>query len=170
MRGSIVENGSMLDVRGFRNLMGLFPTGVTVITAWGEGPSGMTANSVASLSLEPMLIMVGFDLKARTLGAVRRSRRFGINFLCRGQEEESQRFASKLPEAEKFVGVPYELHLGVPILDGTAAWLVCDLKALYPGGDHVITVGRIVAMGQKLDNPEPLVFYRGRYVSLNGQD
>jgi len=170
MRASTVENTQELDTRGFRNLMGVFPTGVTVITAQGEeGPSGMTANSVASLSLEPMLVMVGFDLKARTLAAVRKSGRFGVNFLCRGQGEESRRFASKLPEGEKFVGIPYELHLNVPILDGTAAWLVCDLEALYPGGDHVISVGRIMAMGQNPDAPEPLVFYRGRYASLTGE-
>lgn len=165
-----MEEAEMPDTRGFRNLMGLFPTGVTIVTVWGdEGPLGMTGNALASLSLEPMLIMVGFDLKSRTLKAVERFGRFGVNFLSKDQEEESRRFASKMPESEKFEGVPYEISFGVPILHGTTGWLVCETDALHPAGDHVIAVGRLLAMGRNPAEPEPLVFYRGHYASLNGQ-
>lgn len=159
---------SSLDSRRFRDLMGLFPTGVTVVTAAGEeGPAGMTVNSIASLSLDPIMVMVGFDRSSRTFRAVQRSGRFGVNFLDRSQEEQSRRFASKLPEPEKFDGVACELRLDVPILGGTIAWMVCDVEALHPGGDHVIGVGRVLAIGRRSGEPDPLVFYRGHYHGLD---
>src|SRR3954470_21081547 len=103
----------------FRTVMGRFPTGVTVVTAMGpEGPVGMTANAVASLSLDPLLLLVCFDHGARTLRVVREAGRFGVNVLARGQEERARRFAGKLPEAEKFAGVPFSLDDGVPVLEG----------------------------------------------------
>src|SRR3954470_20418919 len=84
----------------FRAVMGRFPTGVTIVTAIGpEGPVGMTANAVTSLSLDPLLLLVCFDNGARTLPVVRGSGRFGVNVLSTGQEELARRFAGKLPEA-----------------------------------------------------------------------
>src|SRR3954470_9026953 len=87
----------------FRTVMGRFPTGVTVVTAMSpEGPVGMTANAISSLSLDPLLLLVCFDNASRTLAVVRDSRRFGVNVLAVGQEALARRFAGKLPEAEKF--------------------------------------------------------------------
>src|SRR5947207_11322564 len=109
------------DSQRFRHVMSLLPTGVTILSSMGpQGPSGMTANAVASLSLHPMLLMVGFDLEARTLQAVRHSGRFAVSFLSRDQESLSRRFASKLSEEEKFVDVPYDAVLGMPVILGAS--------------------------------------------------
>src|SRR3954470_1097761 len=125
----------------FRAVMGRFPTGVTVVTAMGpEGPVGMTANAIASLSLEPLLLLVCFDKGARTLRVVRDVGRFGVNVLAAGQEALARRFAGKLPETEKFTGVPYRLDEGVPVVEGAHAWLGCDLRDMVPGGDHTIGI------------------------------
>ena len=90
----------------FRAVMGHFATGVAVVTATApEGPVGMTANAVCSLSLDPLLLLVCFDHGARTLRVVRDTERFGVNVLAAGEDAIARRFASKLPEAEKFAGV-----------------------------------------------------------------
>src|SRR6266851_1961572 len=108
------------DQSSFRSLMASFATGVTVVTSAGaDGPAGMTANAVASLSLDPMLMMVGFDLRSRTLGAVQQSGRLAVNVLASDQERVSRLFASKRPEAEKFAAFAHTERAGVPILDGT---------------------------------------------------
>jgi flavin reductase (DIM6/NTAB) family NADH-FMN oxidoreductase RutF len=146
----------------FRTVMGRFPTGVTVVTAMApEGPVGMTANAVTSLSLEPLLVLVCFANGARTLPIVRNVRRFGVNVLAAGQEPLAQRFAGKLPEAEKFRGVPYTLDDGVPVIEGAHAWLGCDLEELMPGGDHTIGIGAVRAA--EIGVGEPLAWYAGRY-------
>jgi len=155
-----------VDERGFRSLMSRFATGVTVITSSGaDGPAGMTANAVASLSLDPLLVMIGFELKSRTLAAVRHSHKFAVNVLAGDQEQLSRIFAGKQPEREKFAGCAYTERSGVPVLEGTIAWLHCELAAVYPGGDHVIVVGSVVEMGE--NGGEPLVFYGGDYRRLD---
>ena len=150
----------------FRAVFGHFPTGVSVITALGaRGPGGLTANAVCSLSLDPLLILVCFDNAARTLPLVRETQRFAVNVLRADQHELSRVFASKRPEGEKFAGVRWSERDGVPVLDGTLAWLACDLRELVPGGDHTIGLGAVTAMDH--DEGEPLVFYRGEYRSLH---
>ena len=130
----------------FRAVMGHFATGVAVVTATGpEGPVGMTANAVCSLSLDPLLLLVCFDNGARTLRVVRETERFGVNVLGAGQEELARRFASKLPEAEKFEGVPHSVHDGIPVLEDALAWVGCTLDRLIPGGDHTIGIGAVRA-------------------------
>jgi 3-hydroxy-9,10-secoandrosta-1,3,5(10)-triene-9,17-dione monooxygenase reductase component len=147
----------------FRAVMGHFATGVAVVTATGpEGPVGMTANAVASLSLDPLLLLVCFDHGARTLRVVRETERFGVNVLHAGQEELSRRFATRMPEAEKFAGVPHTIHAGIPVLQDGLAWVGCALTALVPGGDHTIGIGRVEA-AETGSRADPLVWYRGRY-------
>jgi flavin reductase (DIM6/NTAB) family NADH-FMN oxidoreductase RutF len=149
----------------FRQVIGRFPTGVTVVTAVGpEGPVGMTANAVTSLSLEPLLLLVCFDNGSRTLPVVRGSERFGVNVLARGQEALARRFAGKLPEAEKFAGVPHTMDDGVPVIEGAHAWMGCDLERLVPGGDHTIGIGAVRAA--EIGVGEPLVWHAGRYSAL----
>jgi 3-hydroxy-9,10-secoandrosta-1,3,5(10)-triene-9,17-dione monooxygenase reductase component len=142
--------------------MGRFPTGVTVVTAMSAaGPVGMTANAVASLSLEPLLLLVCFANEARTLPLVRATERFGVNVLALGQEALARRFAGKLPETEKFDGVPFSLDDGVPVIAGAHAFLGCDLRELVPGGDHTIGIGEVQAA--EVGVGEPLVWYAGAY-------
>jgi 3-hydroxy-9,10-secoandrosta-1,3,5(10)-triene-9,17-dione monooxygenase reductase component len=146
----------------FRSVMGNFATGVTVVTATSpDGPVGMTANAVCSLSLDPLLLLVCFDQTARTLTVVRETERFGVNVLAAGQEDLARLFASKLPEVEKFAGVQHSVHDGIPVIDGALAWVGCTLQELIPGGDHTIGIGAVTAA--EAAKGEPLVWYRGEY-------
>jgi flavin reductase (DIM6/NTAB) family NADH-FMN oxidoreductase RutF len=157
------------DEAGFRSLMARFATGVTVVTSRGaDGPAGMTANAVASLSLDPLLVMIGFEVRSRTLAAVRHSRGFVVNVLASDQEQVSRIFAGKQPEQEKFACCAYAERSGVPVIEGTLAWLRCRLDAVHPGGDHVIVVGNVVEMGG--NGGEPLLYYDGRSRRLDRAD
>ena len=149
----------------FRTVMGHFATGVAVVTVnTPSGPQGMTANAVASLSLDPVLVLVCFDNGARTLPEVERAGRFGVNVLAAGQEELARRFASK--EDTKFAAVPHSVHDGIPVIDGAHAWVGCDLERLVPGGDHTIGIGAVHAAELGAEGAEPLLWYRGGYTSL----
>ena len=151
-----------VDPARFRSVMGNFATGVTVVTAAGPaGPVGMTANAVASLSLDPLLLLVAFDNEARTLSVVRDRGRFGVNVLAAGQEELARLFASKLPEDEKFAGVPHSVHDGIPVIDGTLAWVGCRLERLVDGGDHTIGIGAVESA--EAGEGGPLLWFRGAY-------
>jgi len=154
-----------IDPASFRDACGRFATGVCVVTSFGpDSPSGMTANAVASLSLEPPLMLVCFDRSSRTLGAVEQSRRFCVHFLAHDQEEVAARFASKMPEPEKFEGVEWSDRSAVPALGGCLAGLVCELRELLPGGDHLVGLGEVVDLWT--EDGEPLLFYRGDYWAL----
>jgi flavin reductase (DIM6/NTAB) family NADH-FMN oxidoreductase RutF len=149
----------------FRAVMGHFATGVAVVTVdTPAGPQGMTANAVASLSLDPVLVLVCFDNGARTLPEVRRTGRFGVNVLAAGQEHLARRFASK--ENAKFADVPHSVDAGIPVLDGTLAWVGCELDQLIPAGDHTIGIGAVHAAELGAQGLEPLVWFRGRYTAL----
>jgi flavin reductase (DIM6/NTAB) family NADH-FMN oxidoreductase RutF len=149
----------------FRTVMGHFATGVAVVTVDAPGgPQGMTANAVASLSLDPVLVLVCFDNGARTLSEVRRSGRFGVNVLADDQEPLARRFASK--EAAKFTEVSHSVHDGIPVLDGALAWVGCTLERLVPGGDHTIGIGAVHAAELGPPGTEPLVWFRGDYGSF----
>jgi flavin reductase (DIM6/NTAB) family NADH-FMN oxidoreductase RutF len=146
----------------FRSVMGHFATGVTVVTAaTPQGPVGMTANAVCSLSLEPLLLLVAFDNDARTLPVVRETGRFGVNVLAAGQEELARLFASKTPEREKFAGVAHTVNDGIPVIEGVLAWVGCRLERLVPAGDHTIGIGAVEAA--EAGHGAPLLWFRGRY-------
>jgi flavin reductase (DIM6/NTAB) family NADH-FMN oxidoreductase RutF len=149
----------------FREVFGRFATGVAVITSAGPaGAGGMTANALCSLSLDPLLALVCFENRARTLPIVRGAGRFAVNLLADDQEELAGVFASKLPEAEKLEGVAHRYENGVPVIEGALAWAACSLRELMPGGDHTIAIGEVVALG--LGEGEPLLWYAGGYHRL----
>jgi flavin reductase (DIM6/NTAB) family NADH-FMN oxidoreductase RutF len=146
----------------FREVFGRFATGVAVITSAGPGGAGgMTANALCSVSLDPLLVLVCFENDARTLPIVREARRFAVNVLSADQEDLAGVFGSKLPEAEKLLGVPHHLQDGMPIIDGTLAWAICDLRELIAGGDHTIALGEATGLG--LGGGRPLLWFAGRY-------
>jgi len=113
-------------------------------------------------------MLVCFDRTARTLAAVEQSRRFAVHFLARDQEAQAAVFASKRDEAEKFVGLRWEEHSGAPKLEGCIAGVVCELRELLPGGDHVIAIGEAVDLWA--DAGEPLIFFRGDYWALTERE
>jgi len=153
------------DPELFREVFGRFATGVAVITSAGPSSAGgMTANALCSLSLDPLLALVCFENRARTLPIVREAGRFAVNVLASDQELLAGVFASKLPESEKLDGVDHRLEDGVPVIEGSLAWATCELQELIAGGDHTIAIGRVTAMG--LGGGEPLLWYAGRYHAL----
>jgi flavin reductase (DIM6/NTAB) family NADH-FMN oxidoreductase RutF len=161
--------GTEFDPLEFRDVCSRFATGVCVITSFGpDGPSGLTANAVTSLSLQPPLMIVCFDRSARTLAAVEHSRAFAIHFLAHDQEETAARFASKEPEKQKFEGSSWSSRSSVPVLDDCLAVLACRLTDLLPGGDHLIGVGEVTHLWAS--KGEPLVFFRGDYWTLGGRE
>jgi flavin reductase (DIM6/NTAB) family NADH-FMN oxidoreductase RutF len=154
------------DEAAYRTAISHFATGVTVVTSAGpDGPSGLTANAVCSLSLEPLLMLVCLEHGSRTLASVRHSRKLAVNILAEEQEPLARVFATKAPEAEKFNGIGYHEEDGVPVLDGVVAWLTGDLHDLLPGGDHMIGVASVTNV--HADGGEPLVYYRSGYHSLS---
>jgi 3-hydroxy-9,10-secoandrosta-1,3,5(10)-triene-9,17-dione monooxygenase reductase component len=107
-------------------------------------------------------------VRSRTLAAVRHSRGFVVNVLASDQEQVSRIFAGKQPEPDKFACCAYAERAGVPVIEGTIAWLRCRLDAVHPGGDHVIVVGNVVEMGG--NGGEPLLYYGGHYRRLDRAD
>lgn len=151
------------DRRRYRETIAHFATGVAVVTAHSEqGPAGMTANALCSLSLDPLLLLVCFERSARTLPLVQEHGRFAVNILRHEQHALSGVFASKLPERDKFEGVPWRMHEGAPVLGEALAWLVCELRETHAGGDHTICVGAVTDVHNSPEG-QPLVWCRGRY-------
>ena len=153
------------DQSEFRRALALLPTGVSIVTSLAGGePAGATAGAVASLSLEPPLLLACLDRGSRTLAAVRESERFGINVLSAESEDVAHRFSTKEHPTVKWGGVDWEERAGVPWIEGTILRAACELCDLHEGGDHVIAIGSLL----ELDAPggEPLLFWEGRYRGL----
>ena len=149
----------------YRDAIGHFATGVAIVTSVGEnGPSGLTASAVSSLSLDPVLMLVCLDRGSRTLKAIESSGRLAVNVLSRGQEELARGFALKGPEHEKFTGVSWRDREGLPELDGVVAWLAGEVTELVSGGDHLIAIPAVT----HVDAPggDPLMYFRGDFRSL----
>jgi flavin reductase (DIM6/NTAB) family NADH-FMN oxidoreductase RutF len=142
-----------------------YATGVTVVTAVGPGgPSGATANSVTSLSLEPPMMLACLDRGSRTLTSVRAQGRFGVNALAAGQGELARRFSGKHPEPDKWDGVEWSEREELPRLAGALVWVACELRDLIDGGDHLILTGNVIEA--EAGDGEPLLFHRGDYRDL----
>lgn len=156
------------DRNEFRQTVGLLPTGVTVVSAFqASGPAGATASAVCSLSLEPMMMLVCLDLGSRSLEAVREAGRFGISVLGESQRRAAEVFATKSGQAEKWATVRWRDRLGVPIIEGSLARVVCDLAEVIPGGDHVIVTGEVLEVEADDDPGEPLIYHGGLFRRLD---
>ena len=157
--------GDRISPEGFRQALGAYVTGVTVVTAVGEnGPSGATANAVTSLSLDPPMMLACLDRGSRTLTSVRAQGRFGVNALAAGQEEVARRFSAKDPEPQKWEGVDWSEQDQLPRLTGALVWVACELRDLIDGGDHLILTGNVLAADSR--EGQPLLFHRGDYRDL----
>ena len=155
--------------RRLRDLMARFATGVTVVTA-RHGPllAGMTANAIASISIDPPLMMASVARKAETHGAVIGSHAFAISVLADDQQPLAECFA-RPTTAEKLTGFCnagwHEAETGSPILEGALAYFDCRLTERHSGGDHTLFIGEIVAAGFRED-AEPLLWYASSYRRL----
>jgi flavin reductase (DIM6/NTAB) family NADH-FMN oxidoreductase RutF len=154
-----------IDPSQFRQLLGRFSTGVTVLTvATAEGRLlGMTANSLSSVSLRPPLISVCVDREADMHDAILAAREFVVNVLSSPQEALARRFADE--HEDRFEGIGYRLSPeGLILLDGALAHIECERYAQYPGGDHTIVLGRVT--GGSTADGRPLLYYRGGYAAI----
>lgn len=155
----------MIEDTLFRQVMGRFATGVTIVTTAHEGRlAGLTVSSFTSLSLRPTLVLVCIDRKAGSHDVLAAAGRFAINVLAEGQEYLSRRFASD--EAAKFTPGTFELSAdGLPLLTGALAQIECALHSALPGGDHTIYVGEVLAA--RCFDGRPLLYYRSGYHTLS---
>jgi flavin reductase (DIM6/NTAB) family NADH-FMN oxidoreductase RutF len=150
----------------FRRIMGHWTTGVAVlasVTADGV-PCGLTANAVASVALQPPLVLACVERAADTHDCVVSAGCFSISMLSQTAEQTARRFAGD-DVADKFRGLAWHTEItGAPVLDDALAWVDCRVRDIFDGGDHSILVGEVVA-GDALE-AEPLVYYRSGYHRL----
>jgi 3-hydroxy-9,10-secoandrosta-1,3,5(10)-triene-9,17-dione monooxygenase reductase component len=153
------------DSARFRQVLGHFPTGVTVITAMSGGaPVGLAVGSFASVSLEPPLVLFCAAQSSSTWPLIREAGRFCVNVLAEDQEDVCRSFASK--GADKFAGIGWKHSaLGEPQLDGVLAWIDCEIAEVVPEGDHDVVIGRVRGL-EVVREGGPLLFFRGGYGRL----
>ena len=147
----------------FRRALGMFATGVTIVTARdANGVSvGLTANSFNSVSMAPPLVLWSLSQRAGSLQAFQRGSHYAINILAAEQHELAERFASKV--ANRFAGVAFRDGAGgAPILEGAAAVFECFNRSRYEEGDHIIFVGEVERCEHRA-GAQPLIFHGGRY-------
>lgn len=152
------------DPKEQRRILGHFATGVTIVTTHHEGElHGMTANAVASLSLDPPLIIVSVDCLANMNEYLKASACFAVNILTEEQEDLSTRFAMRGPK--DFSDIDHRTEItGSPVFQQALAFVDCKVVNILPGGDHDIFVGEIVA--GDTGEGRPLMFYNGKYDRL----
>jgi flavin reductase (DIM6/NTAB) family NADH-FMN oxidoreductase RutF len=155
--------------RDFRDALGLYATGVAVITGrTDEGARlGATVSSFSSVSLDPPLVLFSIGRSTRAFPAWETIKRFAVNILAEEQGAISTRFARSL--TDKWEGIEPRLGAnGAPLLHGALAWLECTCYAKYDGGDHVIFVGHVDALTVRAaSDARPLVFFGGKYRRLD---
>lgn len=151
-----------IDPREFRRTCGRFATGVTVITAdTGDRVHGMTANAFVSVSLEPPLILVSVDNRARMRQVIERAGRYGVSILAEDQASLSDHFAGRPVEAAE---IRFTQAFGVPLLEGALAHLVARVVEAHPAGDHTLFIGEVEHLAYR--DGRPLIFYSGQYSGL----
>lgn len=155
-----------LDPFAFRNLLGRFASGVTVVTTIDDAgdDSGMTVSAFSSVSLEPPLILVCIDHDATMHASLTRVTHFGISILSSGQEELARRFAEQ--DATRFDGVGFTRGRGgMALIDDALAHIECTRVAVHEAGDHTIIVGEVDSA--IVNEGDPLLYYRGGYGRLD---
>jgi flavin reductase (DIM6/NTAB) family NADH-FMN oxidoreductase RutF len=153
-----------IDEYRFRQALGHFASGVTVVTTAHDGHLyGMTVSSFASLSLKPPLILICIENTLTTHTAISESGQFAVNILEKRQEHLSRRFATR--ENDKFVGVAWHSsRFGLPVLEGALAVIECQLRDTVAAGDHSIFVGEV--LDAEIGQGSPLLYYRRGYHEL----
>ncbi|HZZ52510.1 MAG TPA: flavin reductase [Pseudonocardia sp.] len=160
-----MSSGSTTDIdpRRMRDVLGNYPTGVTVVTAIGEdgAPAGMAVGSFTSVSLDPPLVAFLPDKSSTSFPKIRTAASFCVNVLAADQEDVCRAFATK--GGDKFAGVAWTpTDTGAPRINGVAAWIDCEFESITEAGDHYLVLGRVRDLhssGEQL----PLVFFQGGY-------
>jgi flavin reductase (DIM6/NTAB) family NADH-FMN oxidoreductase RutF len=152
----------------FRQVMGNFATGITVVTTIDKSgkPYGLTVNSFTSVSLDPVLVLVCLDNKLTGFRWFVDSKHFGVSMLSDAQEDVSRLFATK--DSERPSNMYFEGQLGMPLLRNSIAIMECEIVAKHLAGDHTIFVGQ-VEHADVLETAKPLLYFRGKYQQLIGK-
>src|SRR5688572_22285927 len=150
----------------FRQVMGSFATGITVVTTMDRKgkPYGLTVNSFTSVSLDPVLVLVCFDNRLSGFQDFLDSKRFGVSILSESQEDLSRLFAKK--DTERPLDIYFEGKLGMPLLRNSLAIMECEIVATHVAGDHTIFVGQ-VEQAEVLHDEHPVLYFRGKYRKLH---
>jgi flavin reductase (DIM6/NTAB) family NADH-FMN oxidoreductase RutF len=160
----------MIDSRAFRNALGRFATGVSVVAIGvDDGVHAMTANAVCALSLDPPQVLFCPNKAGRLAQLLPRAARFTLSFLREDQHALSTYFAGAWKEAQP---PPFRFvhDHGAPRLEGSLAALVCDRRAVHDGGDHLLVIGEVIALHQGLEPLYPLLFFKGKYQTMERVD
>jgi flavin reductase len=161
-----------VDPDAYRQAVGRFATGVTVVTTRdGARHSALTANSFTSVSLDPLLVMVGVQKRSRFHAEVLTSGVWGVSVLASDQEAESRYFASQ----ERYgADDPFDgwacaegEATGAMLLDGALAVFECRTVLAYEGGDHTLLLGEVVSLATPRPDADPLLYFAGRYRSVS---
>lgn len=159
-----------IDEKTYRQIIGTFATGVTVVTTGIDGwLHGMTANALTSVSLNPLMLLVCVEKTAQSHEQISKAGRFAVNILSAGQQEISKLFAvTSEAERDSLRGVGYRISAsGNPIIDGSLAYLECAVSDRCEGGDHTVFLATVVE-GETLSDLQPLLFYQSKYRKLEG--
>ena len=158
----------IIDSREFRNVMGRFATGVTVITLKvGNERRGMTANAVASLSLHPPMLLVCIDRSATMHPFFEVAESFAVNILAADPQPMADFFARHSDASATLGGFAYCDGLTAsPLMDGALAAVECHVSERYDGGDHTIVIGRVEAIHSERPEVDPLLFFSGKYRAI----
>lgn len=157
----------LIDPRAFRQVLGQFCTGITIITTIQDDvPNGFACQSFAALSLDPPLVLFCPTKVSRSWQAIEASGRFCVNVLTEQQRDICARFGSREPD--KFAGVDWHPSpLGSPVIDNSLAHIDCTVHSVHDGGDHFVVFGAVQSLSQVLTvKPRPLLFYRGEYTGI----
>jgi 3-hydroxy-9,10-secoandrosta-1,3,5(10)-triene-9,17-dione monooxygenase reductase component len=155
-----------LDALTFRRVLSHLPTGVTIVTGHTvDGPTGMAANSVTSVSLDPPVILFCPARSSATWPGIRESGAFCVNIMASHHEPLIRRFAMK--GVDRFDGVKWSERAAGPALQGAVAWIECRIETELVAGDHTVVLGGVIALEASTE-VEPLVLFRGSYGSFRG--
>ncbi|MGH8996018.1 MAG: flavin reductase family protein [Acidimicrobiales bacterium] len=150
-----------IDAARFREVLGHFASGVTVVTAQEDVPVGFTCQAFAALSLDPPMVLLVPGKSSTSWPRIAAAGSFAVNILAVDQEALARSFS--VSGGDKFAGVGWEpgAVTGSPLLEGAIAWAECELGQIHDSGDHEIVTGRVVALG--VGSGLPLLFYRGGF-------
>ncbi len=153
-----------IDGQIYRQVMGQFLAGVTIITAAHEtGPVGMAVSSFSSLSMDPPLVLFCPQKRSATWALIEAAGQFAVNILAVEDEHVSRQMSSKVPD--KFAGLDWHTRTtGAPVLNSALGWIDCDIADVHEGGDHWVAVGRVRSLGWR--EGSPLAYHRGSYGSF----
>ncbi len=156
----------MINAHEFKNCLGCFASGVTVITCIdsNQAKQGITINSFSSLSLNPPLILFSLAHDSNNYPIFSSCKKFTVNILSDTQLDISNNFAFN--KKDKWQNVSFSLgNNGCPVIDGVVAFIECDMHLQYQGGDHTIIIGKVTNL-HKNSETKPLVYFQGKYNSI----